>query len=144
MLSLQVPAGFYSGTITPRDILFLVYTPLVTTTANLETLPGTLRFGGIFFSLQAHLSNTVLNDYNFDAPLLLEIEYPASAVEGLDAEAFTLRYWDHQRGVWAKDGVKVLSHDPIGHKITFALSHLTDFALFSDLAKMLFIPALYD
>jgi hypothetical protein len=52
-------------------------------------------------------------------------------VEGLDPDELTLFYWDTESDSWASDGIEVIAHNVANRTITLAISHLTEFGLFS-------------
>ncbi len=56
-VEVQLPAGFFTGTLTEKDILFLSYTAVVTPTEQTHTPPGNLRFGNFEFDLTLFLNN---------------------------------------------------------------------------------------
>ena len=140
IVSMQVPVGLYSGTLNDGDTFFMVYTPLFASTDGSGAIPSIFEFAGLGFTLEGYLNSASLAPVGFDTPLLLEIEYPAWVVEKIDPEEMTLFYWDAESSSWASNGIQVIAHDIENHKITIAISHLTEFALFVPATPELFMP----
>ena len=128
-LRLDLPAGFYTGTLDVTDIFYFVYAQVVTPTGNTSQAPGGLKFGNFVFDLSAYVNGAPLTHLQFGMPVTLTITYDLALLGGLRAETLTLLYWD---GVaWSAEGITVAARDPVNHTITVVLAHLSEFGLFA-------------
>jgi len=87
------------------------------------------RLGGFFFSIDAYANGGFLDSLTFQQPVVLTIEYTDADVAGLDEATLGLSYHDDGSGLWAMDGIEVVSRDPAANRIVVAISHLTLFGL---------------
>ena len=83
-VSVELPAGFYTGTVTDEDVLFLTYSELITPTPNVLLPPNSLLFGGIIFTLDLFLNNVHLEPYVFPVPVTVTISYDPALLNGFD------------------------------------------------------------
>ena len=148
-VTVDLPAGFYTGTVGPTQVFFLSYTPVVTPTQQTHTPPGTLKFGNFEFELAALLDDQPLHGIQFEPPITLTIHYNPALMTGLDLPTLELLHWDGQE--WSTGGVMIVSHDIPNATLVVAISHLSDFALFAageptnldpaEEPKQVFLPA---
>ena len=125
----HLPAGFFTGTVGPVDIFFLVYTPVVTPTEQSQTPPGSLHFGNFEFNLTAYLNDVAQHGIRFAQPIILTIHYNPALLEGLLPATLQVFTWDGEG--WSTDGLAIISHDIPNGLLTLAFSHLSDFAFFA-------------
>lgn len=128
-VEVQLPANFYTDTLSEKEILFLSYTPVVTATEPTHTPPGNLKFGNFEFDLTLFRNNEPQHDVQFEAPLTVTIAYDPAMLDGLREDLLDVYFWNGTE--WSKDGVIVLGHDLINHTVTFLLAHLSHFGFFS-------------
>lgn len=67
-VEVQLPANFYTDTLSEKEILFLSYTPVVTATEETHTPPGNLKFGNFEFDLTLFRNNEPQHGVLFEAP----------------------------------------------------------------------------
>ena len=109
-------------------------------------LPETLHFAGYTFAIDAFQQNGTVDNMIFTQPLILVLTYTDADVAGLDEETLTLHYLNPATNTWQTDGITVVERAPAENRITLALHHLTDFALFTvdnvptSAAQKIYIP----
>ncbi|MBK8049331.1 MAG: Ig-like domain repeat protein [Anaerolineales bacterium] len=150
----DLPAGFFTGTLGEKDVLFLSYTPIFTPTANTGVLPGQLKFGHFEFDLTMHLNDQVLVGYQFPTPYTLTITYDGGIMSNLNEETLVLYIWDG--AAWVGTGINLVTHDTTNHVLVVTVDTTGQFAFFAesptdidpepepDWANHLFMPGLYD
>lgn len=151
-VGVELPNGFFTGTVTDKDILFLSYTPILTPTSQTSTPPGTLTFGGLQFDLALFLNDQPQHGVQFAVPITLTIDYDPTVLNGLNAATLAVYFWNGT--AWSTEGIDVVARDVPNHTITIAVHHLSDFAFFAAvptgeepgpepaLHQELFLPAL--
>ncbi|MBK8049124.1 MAG: hypothetical protein IPK16_19615 [Anaerolineales bacterium] len=65
----------------------------------------------------------------FAIPITLTIDYDPALLGDLDPATLGLYYWDGTG--WSTDGIQIVRRDVAQHKITIAISHMSEFALFA-------------
>ena len=145
VIKVNLPADVYTRTMSAQDLFFLNYTPVVS--ENEGETPNGFKVVGLNFLLKAYLNDEELVHYIFGQPLLLEITYPITSVEGIETAELTLLRWNEEGEQWDSDGIDVVAHDLENRRITVAIHHLTEFGLFGkeivvDDPLLLFIPNL--
>jgi hypothetical protein len=128
-VTLDAPAGIYTGTLTDKDIFYLAYTPIITPTGDVGQEPGGFKFGNFVFDLDAYLNDRHLAGYVFPQPITLTIAYDPLLLGGLNEGTLVVYYWDGT--TWAPDGITVLSRDTANHTVTIQLAHLSELAFFA-------------
>ena len=86
-VTVDAPAGVYTGVLAPTQIFFLSYTPIVTPTAHTLTPPGGFYFGGFEFELAAFLDDQPLRGLVFAQPLVLTIRYDPALLSSETVDA---------------------------------------------------------
>lgn len=123
-----LPAHFFTGAITPTQVFFLSYTPVITPTAPAQTPPGTLAFANFTFELLAYLDDHPQHGA-FALPITLMIGYDPAILGQIDPTTLGLLFFG-TAVARAPEGITVVSHDVAGGVLTVTLSYLGDFALF--------------
>jgi uncharacterized repeat protein (TIGR01451 family) len=127
-VALTLPAGFYTGTVTEKDIFYLAFTPVVTPTHSGP--PSGWQFGGVNFTLEAFLNNASLSPTTFAVPVTITLAYSPTQVAGLKESTLTLQYWNGS--AWVSDGITCVPPDTVAHTVTCQITHLTDFGLLGE------------
>jgi uncharacterized repeat protein (TIGR01451 family) len=127
-VTLTLPAGFYTGTVTEKDIFYLAFTPVVTPTHSGP--PSGWQFGGVNFTLEAFLNNASLSPTTFAVPVTITLAYSPTQVAGLKESTLTLQYWNGS--AWVSDGITCTAPDTVNHTVTCQITHLTDFGLLGE------------
>ena len=117
-VTVDVPAGAVTGTIE------LVYVDQAGPVA-----PGTFQFAGRSFSLNAYRENGLVNDFVFQQPVTVVVQYTDAEIGSIGEDALALYFYDEASSSWSRVGITVVSRDPANNRITFQISHLTEFAL---------------
>ena len=129
LLSIQMPAGVFTGTVTDKDIFYLAYTPIVTPTGDINQPPSGLKFGNYVFDLGAYLNGQLLSPLTFAQPVTLTFTYSPALLSGLNEATLTVYYWNGT--AWANDGITVIGRDLTNHTLTVVITHLSEFAFFA-------------
>ena len=117
-VTVDVPAGAVTGTIE------LVYVDQAGPVA-----PGAFQFAGRSFSLNAYRENGLVDDFVFQQPVTVVVQYTDAEIGSIGEGALTLYFYDEAASGWSTAGITVVSRDPANNRITFQISHLTEFAL---------------
>ena len=128
-LEVQAPAGFFTGTLGQKDILFLSFTPVITPSQQTSSPPANLRFGNLEFNLSLYRNDELLAGQMFAPPLEITIRYDPALLGGLNPETLGLWFWNGS--AWDTNGIAILSNDTTNHTITLSISHLSQFAFFA-------------
>ncbi|MFZ4659936.1 MAG: FG-GAP-like repeat-containing protein [Caldilineaceae bacterium] len=91
--------------------------------------PGAFQFAGRTFTLTAYRNNSPLDNFTFQQPVTLVIDYTDSDVAGIDENSLTLFFYDETTGVWSDQGIIVVARDPANNRLTVQIPHLTEFAM---------------
>jgi len=137
-VTVGLPAGFFTATLTATDILFLSYTPVVTPTAPTHTPPGGLHFGNFQFDLALFHNDVPQHGVTFAQPITLTIVYNPALMMGLNQETLDLYHWDG--AMWHSDDITLLDRNTANHTITWLLAHLSEFAFFAAAAPTTLNP----
>ncbi len=93
-VEVQLPAGFFTGTLTEKDILFLSYTAVVTPTEQTHNPPGNLRFGNFEFDLTLFFNNEPQHGAQFAVPITVTINYNPAILIGSREDSLKVYYWN--------------------------------------------------
>ncbi len=127
--TLETPVDVYTGTLTAKDIFYLVYTPIITPTGDIHQEPGGFRFGSFIFDLNAYLNDQHLPGYVFPEPITLTITYDPALLGGLVESSLVVYYWNGTS--WDDDGITLVSRNTTDHIVTIRLAHLSELAFFA-------------
>lgn len=100
--------------------------------------PGAFQFAGRTFTLTAYRDNSPLDDFTFQQPITLVIDYTDSDVAGIDENSLTLFFYDEDSAVWSDQGIMVVARDTTNNRLTVQGTHLTEFAMGT--ASRLYLP----
>jgi hypothetical protein len=90
-------------------------------------------FGGRGFSLDAYQNGQPLDNFLFNAPIEVVIEYTDDDVDVLNEDELILPFWDGQAWVDAAtscDPVSIYNREPERNTFTVSICHLTEFSMF--------------
>jgi hypothetical protein len=133
--TLFIPAEIFASSEDTNDPHFFVATDLGQPKGALDRVPGPgKRFAGVAFSLVEHRKDGEVEGPVYQVPLILEIAFDLAAQEVPE-----LFYWDKANNEWRNDGIERRSYDPETGIATFALYHLTEFAIFAGPAQQQFL-----
>jgi hypothetical protein len=94
---------------------------------------------GRFFRLTAFRDGAPVENFVFQVPIRLVIEYREADLGDIAEENLELRYYDSTTGEWRTDGIVVEQRDPVRNLITVTIAHLSEFAL-TGAARRIFLP----
>ena len=117
-VQIEVPAGAVTGTIE------LVYADQAA-----PAQPGTFQFAGRSFSLNAYRDNVLVPDFTFQQPVTVVVQYTDAEIGAIGEATLALFFYDQVIGDWSTAGITVVSRDAVNNRITFQITHLTEFAL---------------
>jgi len=123
-VQISIPTGAVSETTT------LVASEILSPTGA----PGTFRFAGVLFNLQAFQNNQPETDFTFQNPIVVTLTYTDNDIAGLDEDSLELHYYDTAISSWKSDGITVVSRNPAANQIVLSIVHLTPFGLFADIS----------
>ena len=95
-------------------------------------------FAGRTFTLTAYRNNSPLDNFTFQQPVTLVIDYTDSDVAGIDENSLTLFFYDETNGIWSDQGIIVVARDPANNRLTVQIPHLTEFAM--GVSKRFYLP----
>ncbi len=128
-VTVQAPAGAVTGSVEIK------YVDQVSPTTPYS---GVFEFAGHSFTLNAYRDGVLVDGFTFQQPVTVVIEYTDADVAGLDESTLTLFYYDGNAQQWAQTGITLISHDLTNNRITFTVTHFTQFALGE--AHRLYLP----
>lgn len=111
-----------------------------------------LRFAKAAFRLTQFLDDLQIEHPVFDEPLILEVVFDPALLDDNETEGNDengeaeprLYYWNEENQAWQQDGIVRQSYIPATGHATFAIYHLTEFALFGSVQAVaeesIFIP----
>ncbi len=124
-VSVAAPIGAVTQTVT------LAVTPL----SSPSSAPGNLLFGSRAFSLGAYLDGNQPDGFVFEAPVTVTLTYTDAQIMGLEEDTLTL--YVHQGDDWIDTAstctpASVYLREPEADRLTVAICHLSEFALFGE------------
>ena len=90
---------------------------------------GNLQLAGRYFRLTAYQAGAPLDNFTFQIPIRMVIEYREADLGDSAEEELELRYYDTATAEWRTDGIVVEQRDLVRNLIAVSIAHLTDFAL---------------
>ncbi|MBW7886599.1 MAG: cadherin-like domain-containing protein [Caldilineaceae bacterium] len=137
--TVETPSGFFTGTISPKDELSLVFSPIVTPTGDVNNPPGgvagqggagpNLTYANLSFDLSLFLGGTRLIGFTFAKPVTLTITYDPRVLGRLDEATLTPYYWTGSS--WSTAGIVVIKRDPANHQVVFTVDRPLEIVFFA-------------
>lgn len=121
-ITIAVPAGAVTDTVT------LAYTDLPNAPAD---PPAGFQFGNKVFDLDALRNGTEIDNFAFQQPVVITLDYSDADVAGLDEANLVIYYYDESTGAWRTEGINVIERDTVNNRIRFTITHLTIFGIFA-------------
>jgi len=131
-MNLQLPAGAYGGTLDSEDIFYLLYTEILTPTAEVSIPPSGFQFAGNIFTLEAFLNELNLPNFVFGEPITLTLSYDEALLGDMDESTLMLYYWDEDTQTWDQSGLTEVRRDLVANTVTYRVAHLTQFSWFAE------------
>lgn len=133
--AITIPAEIFDETGEGSDDHFFVVTDLGKPDNAQGNSPGPgKRFADVAFGIVEYRQGQPVEGPVYQVPLILEIAFDLA-----EGEMPTLFYWHEEASEWRSDGIQRLSYDPETGIGTFAIHHLTDFAIFADSVNQQFL-----
>jgi hypothetical protein len=131
---ITIPQGAISSTIS------LAYTPI-----DQAAAPGGFSFAGSGFDLSAYQEGVLLDNYVFQAPITLTLNYSDADIVHMEEDSLRLDYWDPATGLWIDAATTCspasnYSRFPEDNYLTVSVCHLSRFALFGKNQYLLYAP----
>ncbi len=98
-----------------------------------------LQLAGRVFRLTAFRDGVPVENFVFQIPIRLVIEYQEADLGDIAEENLEVRYFDTAAGEWRTDGIVVEHRDLERNLITVSIAHLSEFTL-TGAAPRLFLP----
>ncbi|MFZ4664545.1 MAG: hypothetical protein ACOYNY_46560, partial [Caldilineaceae bacterium] len=116
----------------PAGVVDEVTTFIFNDVTTPSSVPTGFKFAGTSFTLDAFRNNIPLDNLQFNGNgIIITLTYPDSILGPNDDEAqLILQYYDEDTGQWRSDGITIQNRDLANNKLTIAITHLTEFALF--------------
>ena len=129
-VTVDLPAGAYPDPLGPKDLFYLVFTPIITPTEHASQPPSGFVFAGFQFTLEAYLNNQHLDNFVFAQPVQVTFAYSLASLGDVREETLMPYFWNGN--AWSMDGITVLARDLDNHTLTMQLTHLSEFGLFAE------------
>ena len=130
-VTIAIPSILVTRTIPTGGVFFLVYTPVLTPAGSAGGTPSGEEPLGLYFNLEAYLTDVLLGEILFANPVALTVEYDETALNGLPEEQIQLLGWDDETGQWSNAGIAILQRDTDKNIMTAAATHTAEFGLFT-------------
>jgi hypothetical protein len=108
-------------------------------------VPNNFMFASQSFTLEALANGVVLDDFVFQQPVTVRIDYTEANINGVDESSLLLNYFNEATGVWVDAATTCTP--PSGYTrnlaenyFTVNICHLTEFAVFGRQLPKLYLP----
>jgi hypothetical protein len=105
---------------------------------NIPDGAGRVDFGATTACTPIDKTLTVSNTGTADLTLI----EPISVAAGFSEDTLELRYWDGSQS--SSGGITMVSRDTVNHKLVVTIDHLSQFALFGEARKGVYLPVVMD
>jgi hypothetical protein len=137
-VAVAIPSGAVAADVT------LVLLPLAT---PVNALPDGLGFGGVAFLLNAFVGGVPQEEFVFQQPVTVTVQYSDAGIAGLDKAALTLQTWDG--AAWTDAATtctpsSIYDRQPEQNRLTVAICHLSQYALMEtsgESMQSIYLPA---
>jgi hypothetical protein len=128
----QVPTNVYT-----RPFV-LVYTVLTSTAHGSTEGWDTAE---VYLVLDAYVDGQLQHHpFPFLTPLSITLSYRDEDVTHLDETTLKIYYWNEDSQSWVDDGIMNQPPDTVNNKVVAAINHLTEFALFGQIKRAIYLP----
>jgi hypothetical protein len=126
------------------ETISLSYTP-----QDAISAPDGFSFAGSSFDLTASQNGEVLEDYVFQVPVRITLEYSDEDIIYQDEDSLTLYYWDENGQMWVDaattcEPISVYNRYPAENYIEVDICHLSRFSLIGENLFTIFLPGIID
>ncbi|MEM7031675.1 MAG: S8 family serine peptidase [Chloroflexota bacterium] len=129
-----------SGAVTDTTTLAFVAQNQPKHAANTNT-----RFGGIAFSIDASQNDVAIENFEFQKPVTLTINYNDAAIDSIKEDTLTLYTWNETQNLWeaveesCPAGQQFASLNTVTNQIIVQNCHLSEFGLYGD-TEIVYLP----
>jgi Leucine-rich repeat (LRR) protein len=127
---INIPAGAVTETVT------IAYIPV----ESVSEPPGFI-FTGQSFELNAYQDSFMVNDFTFDKPILITLNY---GEQTQNEDSLLILYWDEQQAMWADAACGSYDRHLEENWLQVPICHLSLFALFSSEDYFIFLPVVHN
>lgn len=108
-------------------------------------VPNNFIFTSQSFTLDAVADGVIVNDFVFQQPVTVRIDYAEEKINGVDEGRLLLHYYDEATGAWVDAATtctppSVYTRDLTENYFTVNICHLTEFAIFGRPLPKLYLP----
>ena len=135
-VTVTVPAGGVAADVT------LALEPLA---APVNAAPEGMGFGGLAFLLNAFVGGAPQQNFTFQQPVHVTVQYSDAAIAGMDESTLTLQYWNGT--TWGDAATtctpaSVYDRQPATNQLGVDICHLTPYALMGPASLELYLPVI--
>ena len=118
----------------------IAYIPVSTATESTGFI-----FAGQAFELNAYQDGLKLEDFTFQKPVTITLEYTDTDVAGLDENTLSLNYWDEDTSTWIDAAttcspISKYGRHPGENWLAVPICHLSTFGLFGSELNLIYLP----
>ena len=133
-LTVQVPPHAVTATVA---LVLQLVTP--------QSTPAGFAFGGQSFILNVAIDHTVQDDYYFQKPITVTIDYNAAALGTISEDSLSLFFFDEEQQEWLDAATTCAppsryARQPAENRFSVAICHLTEFGVFGQDEQRLYLP----
>jgi uncharacterized protein YkwD len=108
-------------------------------------VPNNFMFASQSFTLEALANGVVLDDFVFQQPVTVRIDYTEANINGVDESSLLLNYFNEATGVWVDAATtctpsSIYTRNLAENYFTVNICHLTEFAVFGRQLPKLYLP----
>ena len=126
---LEIATGDETTTITIPPNAVAEPIKLVYRETDADAPSSGFQLAGRAFDLSAFRNDQRLENYSFQKPIVIEIEYSDADITGLDEATLTLNYWDTETEAWQDAACGPYDRRPDENKLAASVCHLTTFGV---------------
>ena len=133
-----LPAGFITGTGNAKDAFVLIFSPVISPTADVNDPPSSNTYANLAFSLVAYLNNIKLSGIMLVQPVTLTVEYSNNAIGGIVESTLTPYYWNGR--AWSRAGIAAIRRNPDLNRLGFTIDRTVDELAFFGRLPTIYLP----
>lgn len=108
-------------------------------------VPNNFMFASQSFTLDAVANGVIVDDFVFQQPVTVRIDYTEEEINGVDEGSLLLNYYDETTGAWVDAAttctpLSVYTRNLAENYFTIKICHLTEFAIFGRPLPKLYLP----
>ena len=112
---------------------------------NNPLVPNNFVFTSQSFTLDALVNGVVMDEFVFQQPVTVRIDYTEANINGVDESSLLLNYYEEATGAWVDAATtctpsSVYTRNLAANYFTVNICHLTEFAVFGRPLPKLYLP----